>query len=309
MKKIKIIAGLLMLSLTACIETEIIPEILEPTVEISPKSLSLTVGQSATLTAMYTDEQGEDQSNLLEWRSNTPQIATVKTGGIVEALAVGQAWIVVSAPGGVADSSLITVVSDPNAVAAVQIIAPQNTLLVGSTLQCAAKAFNSANVELQGKTVSWRSSNTAVLSINANGLASANAVGNAQIIATVEGINSVPFQIEVTAAQSTSRSGNFQGNMSYTVSGVATLQQEGEALKLAFNSAFKSASGPGLRVYLAKNAPAVLTTSNSVKLGNLKSTSGAQTYDVPAAVKIDDFDFAVIYCEPFNVPFGFAKLN
>ncbi len=309
MKKIKTIASLLMLSLTACIETEIIPEILEPKIEISPKSLSLNVAQNATLEATYIDEQGVDRSSLLQWRSSAPQIATINTGGIVAALAVGQAWIVVNAPSGLADSSLITVTGNPNAVAAVQVIAPQSTLLVGSTLQCAAKAFNSANEELQGKTVSWSSSNTSVLSINANGLATANAVGTAQITASVDGIKSLPLQIEVTAPQSTSRTGNFQGNMTYTVSGVATLQREGEALKLAFNSTFKSSSGPGLRVYLAKNAPVVLTAANSVKLGNLKSTSGAQTYDVPSAVKINDFDFVVIYCEPFNVPFGFARLN
>lgn len=294
-----------MLFLSACIETEIVPETLEPILNLSPKQASLTVGQTAQLQASYTDEQNMDRSELLQWRSNTPSVAEVQAVGIVTAKAPGQTWVVAFVPGKAADSTLVTVVANPNSVALVDINVPQNTVQVGATIQFSATVRNASNGVIQGKNISWQSSNTAVLSINNSGLATAASAGTAQITATADGISSVPVTITVNAAGNASRSGNFQGNSGYNVSGKATL----EPGKLSFDGSFRSANGPGLRVYLAKTAPAVLTSSNSVKLGNLKSTSGAQDYEVPASVGLKDFDFVVIYCEPFNVPFGFAKLD
>ncbi|MDX1943515.1 MAG: DM13 domain-containing protein [Saprospiraceae bacterium] len=294
-----------LLFLTACIETEIIPEVLEPKLNLTPKSASMMVGQTTQLQAKYTDEQNVDRSDLLQWRSNTPAIAEVQNGGLVTAKAPGQAWIVIFIPGKIADSTLVTVVANANAVTKVEITAPQNVVIIGATIQFVASVLNASGGAIPGKTIIWKSSNTSVMSINNAGLASANAEGSSQITATVDGVNSVPFTVTVTSVTVTSRSGNFQGNMSYSVTGTATLT----AGKLSFGNNFKSSNGPGLRVYLAKNAPAVLTASNSVKLGNLKNTSGAQDYDVPASVGLNDFDYAVIYCEPFNVPFGFARLN
>lgn len=294
-----------LLFLTACIETEIIPEVLEPKLNLSPKSASMMLGQTTQLQANYIDEQNVDRSELLEWRSNSPAIADVQSGGVVTAKAPGQAWIVAFVPGKIADSTLVTVVNNANAVAKVEITAPQNAVIIGATIQFTASILNASGGAIPGKTITWKSSNNSVLSINNTGLATANAEGTAQVTATVDGINSVPFTVTVTSVASTSRTGTFQGNMSYSVSGTVTLT----AGKLSFGSNFKSSNGPGLRVYLAKNAPAVLTTSNSVKLGNLKSTSGTQDYDVPTSVGLNDFDYAVVYCEPFNVSFGFARLN
>lgn len=296
--------------LTACIETEIIPEILEPVLTLTPKSVSLTVGKTAQIAASFLDEKGIDRSNELQWRSANPTVASIASGGIVTALAPGQSWIVVTAPGAVKDSTLITVTTDPNQVAKVEIAAAQNTLEIGNTLQFAITIQNGANAILTNKTVDWRSSNPNVLSINGNGLASALTPGNAQVTAMVEGISSLPFNIEVTAPLgNTKRMGAFKGNSSYNVSGTAVLEQAGTALKLTFEDNFRSSNGPQLGVFLAKNAPAVLTASNSVSLGNLKSTSGKQEYNVPANVKLSDFDFVVVYCIPFNIPFGFAKLD
>jgi len=296
--------------LTACIETEIVPEVLEPTLVLNPKSISLTVGQNAPIQASFTDENGIDRSNELQWRSANPTVASVATGGIVNALAAGQSWIIVTAPGLVKDSTLITVTSNPNQVAKVEIAAAQNAIALGGTLQFTVKVQNTSGQDLTGKTVTWSSSNSSILSINGSGLASAVAAGTAQITATVDGIASLPISVEVTSnASATQRSGTFRGNSSYNVTGGVTLQQQGSALKVVFEDNFRSSNGPQLGIYLAKNAPGVLTTSNSVSLGTLKSTTGKQEYNIPAGVKLTDFDFVVVYCIPFNVAFGFAKLE
>jgi hypothetical protein len=310
MKSLSILVILLLTVFTACVETEIVPEVLEPTLVLNPKSVSLTVQQTAVIQATFTDETGTDRSNELQWRSANPSVASISNGGIVNALAPGQSWIVVSTPGSLRDSTLVTVVSNPNQVAKVEITAPQNTLTTGSTLQFSAQIRNAAGQNLSGKTITWVSSNPTILSINATGLATANAAGTAQITANAEGISSLPIAIAVTSSTGgAKRSGTFRGNSSYNVSGTAILQQTGNTLKLLFEDNFRSSNGPQLGVFLAKNAPGVLTASNSVNLGALKSTSGRQEYTVPEGVKLSDYDFAVVYCIPFNVAFGFTKLE
>ncbi len=295
---------LVVLLLNSCINTEIVPEILQPKLSITPKSVSLTLGQTTRLDAIYVDEKNIERPELVQWKSNLPAIADIAIDGVVTAKAIGQVWIVARVGSALADSTLVTVVTDPNAVAKVEITAPNNTIAVGANLQFAANVQNMNNQAIQGKTVVWQSSNSAVLSINNNGLATAVALGTAQVTATVDGIKSVPFVVTVSAS-STSRSGTFRGNASYNVMGDATF----EVGKVSFANNFRTSNGPGLRVYLAKNAPGVLTSSNSVALGNLKMTSGAQTYDVPTNVSLTDFDFVVVYCQPFNVAFGFARLD
>lgn len=300
----------LLFTLNACVETEIVPETLTPTVSLNPASVSMTVGQTTQLNAVFIDEKGEDRSAELQWRSAAPNIVTIGNSGFVTGIAPGQAWIIVSARSTFADSTLVTVTNDPNQVAKVEISAPQNKLLVGGTLQFAANIQNSAGQNLQNKTITWTSSNITILSINANGLATANAAGTAQVTATVEGNASLPFEVTVTAANAmTQRSGTFKGNSSYSVQGTATLEQQADKLKLIFGADFRSSNGPQLGVYLAKNAPGVLTASNSVSLGNLKSNNGKQEYQIPVNVKLTDYDYVVVYCIPFNIAFGYAKLQ
>lgn len=69
-----------------------------------------------------------------------------------------------------------------------------------------------------------------------------------------------------------------------------------------------SGNGPMLGVYLAKTASGALNSQNSLKLDNLKSNNGMQTYPVPAGVGLQDYGYVVIYCIPFNVRFGTAGL-
>lgn len=299
-----------LLTFTACIETEIIPETLTPTVQLQPASVSLIVNQTTQLNATFTDEKGEDRSSELQWRSTTNTVATIGNAGFVTAIAPGQTWIIVTARSNYADSTLVTVTSNPNQVAKVEINALQNTITVGGTLPFVATVQNSSGQNLQGKPIIWKSSNTNVLSINANGLATAIAVGTTQVTATVEGISSLGFDVTVTSANATTkRSGTFKGNSSYNVQGTATLEQQGANLKLNFGEDFRSSTGPQLGVYLAKNAPGVLTASNSVSLGNLKANTGKQEYNIPTGVKLTDYDYAVVYCIPFNIAFGYAKLQ
>lgn len=296
------------LFLFACVKTEIIPETLEPVLTLSPAVVSLSAGENFQLTATYTDALGESRTDLIEWASADATVATVSTTGRVAALSAGQAWIVATAPDGLTDSTLVTVVANSNAVARVDILNAPAMLNEGASATLQAKAFNSNNQEINGAAIVWSSSNTSVISVSPGGVLNALSSGTAAITATADGVGSLPANIQVLPPGGMSRSGVFSGNSGYTVKGTATLQQSATALTLTLGSDFMASNGPMLGVYLAKNASGGLSAQNSLKLGNLTANNGMQTYAVPAGVGLTDYDYVVIYCIPFNIRFGTASL-
>ena len=82
--------------------------------------------------------------------------------------------------------------SDPvssTAVAAVQITTQLGTLRPGQTSQFAAAAVNaSGNTISNAGAVTWNSLDPAILSVNANGLVTANTAGTTSITATVQNV-------------------------------------------------------------------------------------------------------------------------
>lgn len=297
-----------LLLLAACVQTEIIPEILEPALSVSPATVALSPGEVATLAATYTDELGDSHPELVQWQSAAPLIAEVNSTGLVTANAPGQAWIVARAPNNLTDSVLVTVVQNNNSVARVEIDNAPATLTTGTTATLQARAFTMGNEELGGQIFTWASTNSTVLSVDASGKITGLNTGTAAVTATAAGVKSLPVEIQVLPAGGLSRVGQFSGNSGYSVKGTATLQQNGDELILTLGSDFISGNGPMLGVYLAKTASGGLNSQNSLKLDNLKSNSGMQVYPVPAGVGLQDYGYVVIYCIPFNVRFGTAML-
>jgi hypothetical protein len=92
------------------------------------------------------------------------------------------------------------------------------------------------------------------------------------------------------------------GSGSYEVTGFAQIyDQNGKKILLLNN--FSSSNGPDLKVYLSSSTNA----ASFVNLGKLKSTSGKQTYEIPVETDVNQFKFALIWCEQFSVLFGKAQ--
>lgn len=300
--------GWALLLLTACVKTEIIPEVLDPELSITkPANAAIMLGNSLVLNAVYIDEQGQNRSNEIQWTSRNAVVASV-ADGTVTALNIGQSWIVATV-GTLRDSVLISVVADPTQVAKVEIITNlEGSLMPGETRTLQARVLNGLGQPVGNIAISWQSSNTSVATIDQAGNLVAIAVGSTQIVAQTVTLQSIPLAVEVAAATS-SRTGNFSSNGGYSVSGTASLIQNGSALELSFGDDFMASNGPMLGVFLAKNASGSLTGSNSVKVATLMGNSGAQRYQVPSGVEINDYNYVVIYCIPFNVRFGTAFLK
>jgi hypothetical protein len=72
-------------------------------------------------------------------------------------------------------------------VASVTVAASTHTVLVGRTLRFSARAAAADGTLLEGRTVTWSSTNSDVLQVDGTGLATAIAAGTASIRATIEG--------------------------------------------------------------------------------------------------------------------------
>jgi hypothetical protein len=98
------------------------------------------------------------------------------------------------------------------------------------------------------------------------------------------------------------REGTWMGSGSYNVSGVAQIYDDNGKKVLLLNN-FSSSNGPDLRVYLSTTTGA----TSFVNLGELKSTRGKQIYAIPDGTDIDQFKFALIWCQQFSALFGKAE--
>lgn len=94
------------------------------------------------------------------------------------------------------------------------------------------------------------------------------------------------------------------GEPGHHSSGRALLLQAGSEYVLRFED-FSVTNGPGLHVYLARG-PRV--AEGDLDLGSLKASQGASNYPLPGGVNPRAYDYVVIWCVPFSVQFGYARL-
>jgi Electron transfer DM13 len=113
-----------------------------------------------------------------------------------------------------------------------------------------------------------------------------------------------PVNDQVNPNATVLASGSFSGNMNYTVTGTAEFVNDNGIKKLVLKG-FSTNSGPDLKVYIATSR----TAGTFISLGNLKSTSGQQVYDISGMPDFAQYKFALIWCQQFSVLFGSAELK
>ena len=98
------------------------------------------------------------------------------------------------------------------------------------------------------------------------------------------------------------KSGMFVGLAGHNAEGIAKIIQVNDMTFLRFED-FEVTNGPDLRVYIALEGD----VKNGIHLEKLKGSKGDQNYSLEG-IDLDAFDSVVIYCQPFGVYFGEAKL-
>ena len=151
---------------------------------IAPAAANVFVNDTAHFSATLRDKSGTALSAPMTWSVDKPTVAQVDSSGRAHALAAGTATIRVTARGEVATASLNVVVDSGQTLT----IAPTAaSLYVGSTQQ-----FKATLKDHKGNTIAvtpdWRSNNSGVATVDANGLVQAGNLGSTTIEARAHGL-------------------------------------------------------------------------------------------------------------------------
>lgn len=152
-------------------------------ITISPSSVTLqALGDTTRFEATAQDGNGNTIPDVtFTWSSSSPTVATINPAGLATAQGSGEASIMAAASGMV-DTALVIV---DQQVAAVT-VNPDTTWLtaLGDTARFEAEARDGNGNVISGVTFTWSSSSSDVVTVNSEGMATAQGLGEASIIAS-----------------------------------------------------------------------------------------------------------------------------
>lgn len=188
----------------------------------------------------------------------------------------------------------------------IRITTSPDAIAINSEFQFEAQYFNNIGQQ-QDVPLDWQSSDPSVLSIDATGLAQANALGEALIIAnytsgglTVSDTTSVVVG-ETTVVESLVGTGVIQTTSFYDLEGDFTISETATGVLIDVKDNYKASTGlPGFYLYLTNNASSI---ADAHEVSMITVFEGAHQYEVEG-VSIQDFSYLLFYCKPFNVKVG-----
>lgn len=159
-------------------------------VAVSPGSATLTVGQTASLSAVATDANGNVLSGrTITWSSENAAVATVSSLGLVTATGAGTTTITATADGRSGVAQIVaTAVIPPPPVASVTVAPSTASLVIGGSATLSAILRSASGATLSGRTITWSTSAPNVATVS-SGIVTAIGAGTATITATSEGKN------------------------------------------------------------------------------------------------------------------------
>ena len=163
------------------------------TVTVAPASQTIPADVPLKLTATMKDATGATLTGgTLTWTSSNSAVATVAADGTVTPLSAGTVTITASIEGKSGTSTLTVFMR----VASVVISAASPRVKVEGTLELDAVTLDKNGATLLGRTVTWSSANTSVVTVDATGRLTGIAPGTSTITATSEGMSaSVPVEV------------------------------------------------------------------------------------------------------------------
>lgn len=308
-----IILAWLLVSCT--VQTEFInePAVIVPVqLHVTPDPVELKVGEEVILEPQFFDSLGlRDTSVKYVWNSLDSSLFSVEESGKVRGKKNGMGLLAVevrytNSEVVIADT-LSVFVSEQVVSISFSIVNPGESstmMTVGNDLKLSAETDQIPDSLLSS--LIWMSTDTLVIQVSSNGHVTAVGPGKASIFLSLDSLLSNPVQFTIS---SNIRSGFFipRPGSSYNVEGETSIFfDDAGDLQVMFQESFKTSSGPGLGVYLS---PTEQVSSSSLRLGALQAVEGSQTYAAPPGTGINDYDWIIIHCEPFDVSFGYAELE
>lgn len=170
-------------------------------IQVTPPINSIPKGRTVQLTAtgIYTNFTTANISNQVVWSSGNTSVATVDANGLATGTNLGLAGI--KASSGPIQSLPVTVQVTSAVLDSIQVTPPLPSVPLGVDQQLIAigNYSDSTNVDLTNS-VTWFSSDSAVVGVNGSGFAESLATGNSSISASLSGVNSNTVNMSVTSA-------------------------------------------------------------------------------------------------------------
>lgn len=255
------------------------------TVVVSLTTATITVGQTGAASASGVDQKGAAIGvGTVTWTSGVPTVATVKADGTVTGLTPGETQIVATV-GGKQGQATITVTPVPVATVTVGPSAP--TLVIGATQQLTPSVLDAAGLALQGRVVSWTTSDSTKANVNANGLVTAVAVGAATITASSEGkagnavvtVIAIPVTTVTVAPAAVTLAAGVSQQLTATTLGDGGAALTGRAVVWSTSDSTKATVNANGLVTAVASGSAIITATSESKTG-----TSAITVTTPAPV-------------------------
>jgi len=165
---------------------KIVPTVPVASVTVSPATASLTVGQTAQLTATPKDANGNPLTGrTITWSSSDNTIATVNGSGLVTGVGPGGPVTITATSEGQSGTATVNVTLAP--VASVTVTPSSASIAITGTVQLTATTKDANGNPLTGRAVTWSSSDNTIATVNGSGLVTGVAAGPVTITATSEG--------------------------------------------------------------------------------------------------------------------------
>ena len=147
---------------------------------------NVVVGDTFTLKAT-TSPSYVTTDTTVTWTSSNEEVATVDTTGKVTAVAKGDATITATVAGTIKATCTVKVVEEANKITAFDLSADKTEIKIGATAQLTAKITleNNDKEATESTTVTYKSSDEKVATVDKDGKVTAVAIGKATITATV----------------------------------------------------------------------------------------------------------------------------
>ncbi len=170
-------------------------------VTVTLASATLSVGQQTQASAVLKDAQGNVLTRAITWSSLDTAVAKVSGTGLVTAFGGGTVTVIARSEtvSGYASLTVSTPTAAP--VAEVIVSAPTHALTVGQSVQSTVTLKDAQGNILTGRTITYSTGNSTVLSVSAAGLITGKGAGLAAVRATSGGITSP--ESDFTVASST----------------------------------------------------------------------------------------------------------
>ena len=137
-------------------------------VTVTPPSLTMLLGQTATLGATTRDANGNTLTGrVVSWSSGNAAIATVSQVGVVSAVGLGTVTISAASEGRTGTATVTATIAEPS-VTGVAVGPLSTSITVGQSVQLSASVSGTNNPPIN---VTWASADATKVTVNQNGFA------------------------------------------------------------------------------------------------------------------------------------------